>query len=450
MTPNATPQTATTRSAAKTRSADLYDRARDLLPGGVSRNTVLRDPHPVYADHAEGCRVTDIEGVTRLDFANNMVSLIHGHACPRVIEVVSEQLARGTAFTLATEVEIRFAEHLQNRNANFERLRFVNSGTEAMMVALKACRAFTGRPMIAKAEGAYHGVYDYAQVSEAPNPSNWGELDRPNSVPHVHGTPQPVLDDVAIIPFNQTERAIAILDEHKDRLACVLLDLMPHRVGLNPATPEFVTAIRAWTREHGVLLVLDEVVTFRAEYGGLQERYGLVPDLTALGKIIGGGFPIGAVAGRTDVMDVLNPHAPSVLFPHSGTFSANPVSMAAGLAAMELFDRPEITRMNALADRAKVGIERAIAETGVTACVTGCGSIFRVHLKPHAPAHYREAYLAPPEAARLKAMLQRMFECGIILINSAAAALSTPMGEAEIDELVNAYRAGFELLVESD
>lgn len=429
-----------------TPSAELYARAREILPGGVSRNAVLRDPCPVYADHASGCRITDIEGVTRLDFANNMASLIHGHAHPEIINAVTGQLARGTAFNMATEIEVRYAEHLHARNPGFEKLRFVNSGTEAVMVAIKAARAFTGKPMIAKAEGAYHGIYDYAEVSQSPSPANWGDLDNPNSIPLVHGTPQSVLDDVAVFPFNDTDRAISILNEHAGKLACVLLDLMPHRAGLHPSSPEFVAAIREWTARRGILLVLDEVITFRAEYAGLQTHYGLTPDLTALGKIIGGGFPIGAVAGRADIMDVLNPQSSRPLFPHSGTFSANPISMIAGLTAMELFDRAAVTRLNALADRAKAGIARAIRDTGVPASVTGHGSMFRIHMKPAPPRAYREAYPTPDESRRLKALLQHLFDRGVVLINSGSATLSTPMTQAEIDTLVDVFRSSFEKL----
>jgi glutamate-1-semialdehyde 2,1-aminomutase len=221
--------------AATSRSSELYARALAVLPGGVSRNTVLRDPHPAYVDHGNGCRVIDIDGVSRIDFANNMASLIHGHACPDIVRAVSEQVARGTAFTMATEVEVRFAEHLCSRVASFDKMRFVNSGTEAVMVALKAARAWTGRPKVAKVEGAYHGGYDYAEVSQSPDPSTWGSLDRPRNVPLVHGTPQSALGDVVILPFNDPERAVTILDEHCDDLACVLLDLMPHRVGPSTA-----------------------------------------------------------------------------------------------------------------------------------------------------------------------------------------------------------------------
>jgi len=429
-----------------TRSEKLYKKALALLPGGVSRNTVLRTPHPPYADFGKGCQLTDIEGVTRLDFSNNMASLIHGHACPEIIQAVTEQLARGTAFTMATEIEVRYAEHLCSRNSSFEKLRFVNSGTEALMAALKASRAFTGRSKIAKVEGAYHGQYDYAEVSQSPNPETWGSIDHPNSVPMAHGTPESALGDVVVVPYNDAERAIAILSEHTDELACVLLDLMPHRVGLRPADAEFVETIRGWTEQHGVLLVLDEVITFRCEFGGLQELYNITPDLTALGKAIGGGFPVGAITGRKDVMDVMNPLADKVLFPHSGTFSANPITTSAGLAAMEKFDEPAVARLNALAKRAIKGIEHAIHETGVTACVTGGGSMFRVHMKEQPPRNFREAFLTPEENRKLQMLLDHLFDAGFLMINTCSAALSTPMTENEIDALVDAMHTGFKKL----
>ncbi len=429
------------------KSAALYERALKVLAGGVSRNTVLREPHPAYADFGIGCWLTDIEGVKRLDFANNMASLIHGHADPDVVKAVTEQLGKGSAFTMATEVEVDYAELLCSRNPGFEKIRFVNSGTEALMVSLKASRAFTGRAKIAKVEGAYHGGYDYAEVSQAPNPDTWGDIDHPKSVPLAHGTPASALNDVVIIPFNDPERAIAILDEHADELACVLLDLMPHRVGLRPADQEFVAAIRDWTTRNGALLVLDEVITFRTEHAGLQSRYGITADLTAMGKMIGGGFPIGAVAGRTDVMDVLNPRSEKLLFPHSGTFSANPISITAGLVAMKKFDEPAVDRLNALAKRAIEGIEDAIRETGATACVTGGGAMFRVHMKANPPRNFREAYLSPDENRKLNFLLNYMFDEGFVLINTCTATLSTPMSEENIDALVSSYKRGFEKLV---
>ncbi|MEO1128600.1 MAG: aspartate aminotransferase family protein [Planctomycetota bacterium] len=426
------------------RSADLYRRAQQVLPGGVSRNTVLRSPYPAYAAQGEGCRVTDLDGVTRIDFSNNMASLIHGHADPEIVRLVSEQLGRGSCFMMATESEVTYAEHLCSRSPAFDMLRFVNSGTEALMVAVKASRAFTGRAKVAKVEGAYHGGYDYAEVSQSPKPETWGSTEKPRSVPLVHGTPQSALHDVVIIPFNDTERAIAILEAHAKELACVLIDPMPHRVGLTLANEDFVRTLREWTAEHGVLLVFDEVITFRSEFGGMQTRFHEKPDLTALGKLIGGGFPMGAIAGRAEVMDVLNPQSDRYLFPHSGTFSANPISTTAGLSAMQRFDAQAIARLNGLAERAQAGIRHAIETTGARACVTGSGSMFRVHMKPSPPRDFREAYLSDGEAARLQALLEHLFKEGFLMINTCSATLSTPMTELEIDALVNAFESGFQ------
>ncbi|MGA1224148.1 MAG: aspartate aminotransferase family protein [Phycisphaerales bacterium] len=430
-----------------TRSAEIFERARRVMPGGVSRNTVLRAPYPPYAHHGEGCRLVDIDGISRIDFSNNMASLIHGHAFPPIVEAVSAQLARGSAFMMATEAEVDYAEHLCSRNPSFERVRFVNSGTEALMAALKAARAFTGRPKIAKVEGAYHGGYDYAEVSQAPKPETWGSIDHPESVALSHGSPQSALDDVVIIPFNDTERALAILDEHRDDLACVLLDLMPHRVGLTVAEEGFVTALREWATRNGALMVLDEVITFRSEFGGLQSRYPVQFDMSALGKIIGGGFPAGAVVGRAEIMDVMNPETAKLRYPLSGTFSANPMTMTAGLVAMQHFDRAAVARLNALAARAIHGIGEAIARTGARACVTGSGSMFRVHMKERVPANYREAYTTPEESKRLKMLLDHLFDEGFMMINTCSATLSTPMGEAEIDALVAAMESGFRRMV---
>ncbi len=424
------------------KSEALYQRAQKIMPGGCSRNTILRKPYPFYADFAQGCYVTDIEGKKRIDFANNMASLIHGHSHPHIITKVTEQLHKGTAFTLATEIEILYAEHLLSRNESFEKIRFVNSGTEAVMSCLKAARAFTGRPKIAKVEGAYHGLYDFAEVSQTSKAANWGDENQPASVPVAHGTPTSALQEVIVIPFNDAEKAINILDQHKDELACVLVDLLPHRVGLIPATDEFIQALRQWTTDNASLLIFDEVITLRTEYGGAQDNYSVSPDLTAMGKMIGGGFPVGAITGRHDVMDVMNPLTDKVLFPHSGTFSANPITMTAGLAAMELFDRPAVDRLNKLSTYAHKVITQAIQIADIPACVTGAGSLLRVHLKAQAPRNYRELVMTENETNQLKALLDHLFDHGIMMINTCTFALSTAMTSKEVDVLADVMLDG--------
>ncbi len=424
-------------------SRKMYERALRVLPGGVSRNAVFTRPHATYAKEGKGCYVADIDGNWRLDFANNVASLVHGHAHPTIVEAVSAQLRRGTAFNLTVEMEVNYAEHLCGRSESFDKIRFVNSGTEAIMCCLKAARAYTEKPKMAKVEGSYHGIYDYAEVSQSSNPTNWGDPDHPFSVPVTRGTAPGVLEDVVVIPFNDTEHALAILDHHADKLSCVLVDPLPHRVGMMPAKPEFVEALRRWTRRHNALLIFDEVITFRCEYGGAQQWYEVRPDLTALGKIIGGGFPVGAIAGSSEVMEVLNPLADKVLFPHSGTFSANPVTMTAGLTAMRLLTSEEVERLNALGQRARSQIAEAIEISGLPACVAGAGSLFRIHMKAQPPANYREAYNSPMEARMVRVLLDHMFRNGVMMINTCSGTLSTPMTGAEIDILAETLLEGF-------
>lgn len=430
-----------------TKSEQLFNQAKQVMPGGVSRNTIFRKPYPFYAASGKGCYVTDVEGVTRIDFANNMASLIHGHAYAPIVEAVSEQLTKGSCFTMATEAEIDYAQLLCDRVPSFDKIRFVNSGTEAVMAMLKASRAYTGKAKIAKVEGAYHGAYDYAEVSQTANPSNWGDINKPSSVPVAVGTPEKALEDVVVIPFNDVERAIKILDQHKDEIACILVDLLPHRVGLIPASDEFVCALRKWADDNASLLVFDEVITFRTNYSGAQQNYSVDPDLTALGKMIGGGFPTGAFAGADKIMKVLDPTEPKVLLPHSGTFSANPVTMIAGYIAMRDFDQAAVAKLNELALYARKEITKAIEDVGISACVTGAGTMFRVHLKAQPPKNYRQAYTDKKETKLVNALLEHMFANGVMMINTCSATLSTTMTVKEIDHLVVTLKSGFEMLL---
>jgi len=425
----------------------IYSRACNVLTGGVSRNTIFREPHPYYVATAKGSYITDIEGVERIDFANNMASLIHGHSHPAIVDAVTKQLQRGTAFTMGTEAEVNFAELMIERTNGFERMRFVNSGTEAVMTMIKTSRVYTNKPKIAKAEGAYHGTYDYAEMSQTANPSNWGDINKPNTTPVVEGTPQGAIDDVVIFPYNDIERTLNILDQYANEIACVLIDPVPHRVGLFPATNEFVEAIYNWTRKNNALMVFDEVVTYRVNYAGAQDNYTVKPDLTALGKMIGGGFPIGALAGRSEIMEVLDPRGKILRHPHSGTFSANPISTTAGRIAMELFDEEAVLKLNALANTAKLQIEESIKIADVPISITGTGSMFRLHLQANAPSTYREAYQTKEKKAVLNELLDYLFlKENIIMINTCACMFATTLTQKEVDRLSEGLLNGFKLI----
>ena len=425
----------------------IYQRAVKVIPGGVSRNTIFRYPHPFYVDKAKGSFITDIEGVKRIDFANNMASLIHGHANDKINNAVNEQLKKGTAYTMGSEIEVKYAELLNSRNPSFEKIRFVNSGTEAVMTMIKASRAYNGKFKIAKAEGTYHGTYDYAEISQTSNPTNWGNLDNPKSVPVVEGTPESVLNDVVVFPFNDLSRTIKILDQNADDISCVLIDLVPHRAGLFPAYDKYISEIYKWTRKNNALLLFDEVVTFRAYFSGAQEKYSVSPDLTALGKIIGGGFPIGAIAGKSEIMDVLNPRNKVLKHPHSGTFSANPISTIAGYTAMSMFDKSSVKKINSLADIAKKQIKEAINVADIPACVTGLGSMFRIHLQNSPPTNARETYQDNNTKEIINDLLDYLFlNENIIMINTCTCMLSTSLTQKEIDRLSQALLNGFRII----
>lgn len=429
-----------------TKEQALYSEAVKVLPGGVSRNVVYRKPNPFYVSEASGCYVTDVNGNKKIDFANNIASLVHGHAHPAIVKAVCEQIHRGTAFTIGTEIEIEHAKLMCDRVAGFDKIRFVNSGTEAVMAMIKAARAYTGKPKMAKAEGGYHGSFDAAEVSQSATPATWGDADQPVSVPNVSGTPQGVLDNVVVYHFNDPELTLKILDRHKGEIGCVMVDPLPHRIGMVPATNEFIEALYRWTRENGALLCFDEVISFRVRHGGAQSLYTVKPDLTSMGKIIGGGFPIGAFAGSAEVMDILDPGSPNYRYSLSGTFSANPVSVTAGKVAMEMFDKAAIEKINVLAAIAKKQILEAGRIADLPICVTGEGSIFKTHFRDTAPTTFRTAYEGPEVKRIINIFLEHMYEQGIIMINSCSCVLSTVHTQKEVDRLSEAMLSGFRLI----
>jgi len=424
------------------RSAALYERARRRIPAGGSRALTFVKPYPVYAAKAEGCVITDVDGVERLDFIANYTVQIHGHGHPAIVAAIKEQVERAVCMTLPTELEIELAEMLCARATGFERIRFTNSGTEAVMVAMKAARAFTGRPKIAKCEGVYHGGYDYAEVSLDSDPQNWGG-EQPVSVGYTRGVPAGVLADMVVLPFNDVAGSLKVLEANAAGLAGILLDPVPSRCGGLPATPEYLAALQSFARSNGSLFMFDEVVSFRLDYGGAQSRLGVVPDMTTLGKIIGGGLPIGAVAGKAEVMAVFDQSAGKAAYPHSGTFNANPLTMAAGIAAMRLLSRESLDRLNALGDRARVVLRQAFTDAGVAGQVTGEGSLFLLHFGTDALGDYRRAYRAHSERdqERLAQLYRNLLNHGVIISSWGLGCLSTPMGEIEIARLGQATLA---------
>jgi glutamate-1-semialdehyde 2,1-aminomutase len=421
-------------------SARLYERATHVMPGGNTRITVYHPPYPAYAARGQGAVIVDVEGQQRLDFYNNASALIHGHADPDINLAVMAQLERGVAFGMPTEAEIALAELLTARISSVEHVRFTNSGSEAVMMAIKAARAYTGRPKIAKFEGCYHGSYDFAEAGLATPRHLWDAADPP-ATPYSSGTPRAVLENVVVLPFNDVSALERLLGRHRHELAGVLLDLMPGQIGLIGASPPFLRRLRELTAEYGIVLIADEIISLRVAPGGMQSLMDVRPDLTAAGKIIGGGFPVGAVGGAAAIMSVFDPRQGVPMVPHHGTFNANPVTMVAGFAAMQKLTPEVYRRINALGDALRAGLSRALEAENVPGQVTGAGSLFRIHMHRRPLSDYRSSVETPEERARREAVYHGLLARGIVVAPVLFGALSTPMGDAEVDAFVDAFRS---------
>lgn len=420
-------------------SRKAFERAQRVFIDGTTRVTIERDPIPRYAERGEGAYLIDVDGRRFLDLNGNFTTLIHGHGFAPVVEAVTNQLWSGTCFANPTRAEIGLAELICGRVPGAETIRFVNTGSEAVMFAIKAARAFTGRSSIAKIEGAYHGAYDWVEVSQASAPDNWGPEDDPARVPYYRGMPASVLDEVVPLRFNDPAQAERRIAEHADHLAAIVLDPMPSRAGLIAPTPKFVAAIQGAAARHGIVLIADEVLSFRQGYEGASARHGLKPDLFTFGKIIGGGLPIGAIAGRREVMGVFGASGGRPLLPQGGTFSANPLSMVAGLASMTALDQAAFDHLETLGDRLRDRLEGAIARHRAPFSVSGAASLFRIHPKATLPRDFREATPTVAEARVMKELTRSFAEAGIILPYGAAACLSTPMTTGDVDLVASVF-----------
>ncbi|MCE2462801.1 MAG: aspartate aminotransferase family protein [Dehalococcoidia bacterium] len=409
-------------------------KAREYLPGGDSRSTIYYTPYPMFFARGEGCYLYDADGNRFLDFTCNHTSLILGYGHPEVKRALGEQIEMGTCFPGPTEPQIRLAQMICERTPSMERVRFANSGTEATMNAIRAARAFTGRPKVVKAEGAFHGTHDTMEISIAPDPQQAGSQDRPIGLQHVEGIPGAVFQDVVIMPFNDPNGARRIIEEHGDEISSVIVEPVMGSAGMIPATQEYLDTLREVTRKLGVLLIFDEVITYRLAPGGAQEYYGVTPDLTCLGKMIGGGLPLGVFGGRADVMALFDPVPGRPAIHHGGSFNANPMSLVAGAATLEQLTSEEYGNLARLGDKLRRNLEELFIDMELPARITGLGSLFGVHLTGEPVNNYRDAQRGNT-ALRHQIFLGMLNE-GIVMDPRGAGCLSVAIGESEIDDFV--------------
>jgi glutamate-1-semialdehyde 2,1-aminomutase len=418
------------------RSRALYEEALAVMPGGNSRSTTFFDPYPFYVERGQGAHLWDVDGTDRLDFNGNYTSLILGHAHPEVLKATQEALALGASFPGPTEHEVRLAELLTRRLPSVEQVRFTNSGTEATMNAVRAARAFTGRAKIAKFEGAYHGTHDWVMVSVTGDPKQGGGRRRPKPVAWASGVPPAVLKHTVVLPWNDLEACTEIVEKEAGSLAALIVDPLMCNAGLIPPADGFLAGLRALTERHGIVLIFDEVISFRVAPGGAQERFGIRPDLTTLGKIIGGGLPVGAFGGRRDIMGAYDPRGGEARITHGGTFNANPLTMAAGVAALTALTPEAYDRLDALGDRLRGGVSRLLEATRRRGQVTGVGSLFWLHWTSSPLSDWRSTRPRDPQAP-LRVFLAMLNE-GIVLTARGLGACSLAMADEDVDRFVNA------------
>src|SRR3989442_7161181 len=378
----------------------------------------------------------DAGGGERLDFSANYRSLVLGHAHGDVVKAVQGVAENGLSFPGPTEHEIRLAEMLTRRMPSLESLRFTNSGTEATMNAVRAARAFTGRPKIAKLEGLHRGMDVGSPVGVATDPKQEGGRCRPKSVASSAGIPPAVLKHTVVLPWNDAEGCEEILAKEASSIAAVIVDPLLGIGGILPPVEGFLQRLRAATEQHGIVLIFDEVISFRIAWGGAQERFGVRPDLTTLGKIIGGGLAVGAFGGRGDIMAAYDPRRGGARISHGGTFNANPVTMAAGVATMNALTPEAYTRLDALGDRLRGGASRLLQNTRRRGQVTGIGSLFCLHWTSGALTDYRSS--RPKDADMPLRMFMGLLNEGILLTQRGLGACSLAMTEEDIDRFVNA------------
>jgi glutamate-1-semialdehyde 2,1-aminomutase len=416
------------------RSQSIFERAQQVIPGGV--NSPVRacksvGGDPVFVAQGDGAYITDLDGNRYIDLIGSWGPLILGHTHKEILDAIAETMHFGTTFGAPTEIEVEFAEKLRSVYPSMEMIRAVSSGTESTMSALRLARGFTGRSKIIKADGGYHGHADCLLVAAGSGAATLG-------IPGSAGVPEGAARDTIVVAYNDlaaVEQALAVGD-----VAAIIIEPVAGNMGLVEPAPGYLEGLRAACTKHGALLIFDEVMTgFRVAYGGAQERYNITPDLTTIGKVIGGGLPAAAFGGRADIMRKLAPLGPVY---QAGTLSGNPLAMAAGLKAMEILGRPgTYERLEQLGKRLGDGLLAAAQAANVPACMNRVGSMLTLFFCAGPVTDYATAKQA--DTARFGRFFRAMRERGVFLPPSQFEAMFVSLAhtEEDIDEIVAAAKA---------
>jgi glutamate-1-semialdehyde 2,1-aminomutase len=418
----------------------LFDEAKRYIPGGVDspvRAFRAVGGTPVFASSGEGARIRDAAGREYVDYVGSWGPLIAGHAPPSVVAALREQAALGTSFGMPTEIETDLARRICERVPGCERVRFVSAGTEATMSAVRLARGATGRDEIVKIEGCYHGHVDSLLVQAGSGVMTLG-------IPGSPGIPAALASLTHVVPFNDASAIRKLLEQRGDRIACVILEPVAGNMGVVPPAPGYLEAVRAVTQEHGVVLVLDEVMTgFRVHRSGAQGLYGIRPDLSCFGKVIGGGLPAAAYGGTRDLMDRVAPDGPVY---QAGTLSGNPMAMRAGIATLDLLDDAAYGRLETTSAELERILRTAAREAGVPVTINRVGSMLTVFFTDGPVTDYASA--ARSDTDRHATFFHGMLSHGVHLPPSQFEALfvSLAHGEEELQRTADAAREAFRLV----
>ncbi len=423
------------------RSGEMYERARRSMVGGVASSYQLRDPWPIYLAEGRGSRVWDVDGTERVDFHNGFGSMVQGHAHPAIVRAVQERVAKGTHFAAPIEDALVVSEEL-SRRFGLPQWRYVNSGTEATMDAIRIARAATGRDTIVKIFGSYHGHHDYVMVSISVPYENIGDPDNLSSLPYGAGIPRAATDLTIAVPFNDAaamERRIERLVEEGRPPACVIMEAAMMNLGVVLPEPGYLEAVREITRRHGVVLIFDEVKTgLCVAAGGATEKFGVTPDMVTLAKALGGGLPAGAIGGTAEVMEVV---ASGAVY-QVGTYNGNPLTMAAARASLEEVLTPDAyDHLNALNDRLLAGCDRVLARYGLPGYTVGISSKGCVTFSPEKIVDYA-SFMANQDAELTHLAWLFMMNRGIFMTPGREEEWTLSVAHTEED--ADRYVAAFE------
>lgn len=423
----------------RAKSEALHREACKYLPGGDTRTATFFKPFPHYIQSGKGAYIYDVDGNKLLDFQNNYTSLIHGHGHEPTVRAIQEQVKYGSAYTAPIEAQTKLAKILTERFPSIELIRFTNSGTEANMHALRIARAYTGKAKIIKTEGGYHGTTDVFEASVDPNIKKAGTLDKIKVMPESRGVSKNALKDVIVTPFNDIERTTRIIEENYKDTACLIIEPIMGSAGQITPTIEYLKAIRELTKKYGILLIFDEVVTGRLSLGGAQKIFNIMPDITTLGKIIGGGTPIGAFGGRSDIMSMYDPREKKMY--HSGTFNGNAISMIAGVAAMEAYNQSQVDYINHLGETFKDKLNNLVIDIGLNIQINGMGSIYNTIFSHKPTANYRDVANSHEELNEL--LFMTLITKGVFIAPRGMFCMSTAMNELDMDFAIEKLKESF-------